>query len=119
MIATLPQKTDVKLVMPTVSLSNMTTIKATLRVPTKDPYAYIETVIDGTPEHVIATYEDLTALVKSGDKANHNDFYKFLQIIVDSDFKVWGSADDYQALNPAQQEVMQSLKRFTKRKANE
>lgn len=93
----------------------MEKIKATLRIPTTEQYAYIETVIEGTPQEIKDKYDEITNIVKCGHKASHDDFYTFLRMIIDSDLRVWGGADDYNALTANQQQVMQSLKRFTKR----
>lgn len=48
-------------------------LKATLRIPTREQYAYIEIVIEGTAEEIIKTYLSFTELYKSRAKKWEED----------------------------------------------
>lgn len=41
-------------------------MKYTLRVPTKEPYAYIETEFEGDANEAVAAYQELTRAVQGG-----------------------------------------------------
>ena len=41
-------------------------LKATLRIPTAEQYAYIEVEVEDTPEQIVELYQRFTALVKNG-----------------------------------------------------
>lgn len=91
--------------------------KLTLRVPTKDQYAFVEVETDftvGTPEQVKEEYDKLYA-VMNGKETPPNAFYSYLIALMDSNLATWGSADNYEALNDKQKEVVQSIKKFAKR----
>jgi hypothetical protein len=49
-----------------------------LRIPTADPYAYIEVQFDGTPDEAFDEYKRLTALVKGGAGLERKDFIAIL-----------------------------------------
>lgn len=44
------------------------TFKATLRIPTKEPYAYIEPVVEGTVEEIINAYLEFTVKYETMQK---------------------------------------------------
>ena len=60
----------------------MATIKGTVRVPTKIQYAFIEAVVEGTPEQIVEVYNELNeAYWKQGEKKERvpvKDFNSFL-----------------------------------------
>lgn len=49
-----------------------------LRIPTADPYAYIEVQFDGTADEAFEEYKRLTSLVKGGAGLERKDFIKVL-----------------------------------------
>lgn len=49
-----------------------------LRIPTADPYAYMEVQHEGTADEAFAEYKRLTALVKGGAGLERKDFIRVL-----------------------------------------
>lgn len=96
-------------------------MKTTLRIPTKEPYAYVEVELDGeelSPNGVKKLYDDLTSEMNSdtsSGKQTESKFLDFIISVIDSDFTKWGHVDDYAAMNDQQKAVVQSMKRFYKR----
>jgi len=94
-----------------------------LRIPTQDPYAFIEVDLDiptgdghsDAPERVQEAYRAYFTTF-NGKSTVNPDFCAKLVEIVNSDLtENWGTADDYQALSVPEQAVMQALKRLKKR----
>jgi hypothetical protein len=88
-------------------------MKATLRIPTKEQYAYIEVECEGTEEEIKEKYDSLTRTVHGGE--DHNSFYNYLIALADSNLAEWGNADNYASLSEKQKAVVQAIKRFSKR----
>ena len=89
--------------------------KITLRIPTKEPYAYIEEVYEG--ENIKGRYNELYSLMNEGQKVSETAFNDIIVKIADSDLTEWQmDADFYQTqLTDSQKKVIQSLKKFLKR----
>lgn len=84
-----------------------------IRVPTKEPYAYIELNVEDTVENIKGIYDEFTA--KFTGSTNHSKFYQYLTTLVDSNLKTWGDSNYYESLTDEQKMVAQSLKRYVKR----
>lgn len=84
-------------------------MKATLRIPTLDPYAYVEVEMDGTEGEIIEQYSHLTQLVRGGTGLPDADFRRVL------DRYLWGDghmlAEEYETMNLDQQSIIQTIKR--------
>jgi len=89
----------------------------TLRIPTREQYAYIEVQMEGSPDltpiEVYDKYKELTQLVQEEPSLMEKDFNQVL------DEYIWGSgtmtADQYAAMTPGQQQIIQTIKRSRKR----
>ena len=55
------------------------TYKATLRIPTAEPYAYLEIAIEDAPEAILSVYSEFTRLVKVGEGLARNEWNDCLQ----------------------------------------
>lgn len=88
-------------------------MKATLRIPTKEQYAYIEVEYEGTEQEIKQKYDSLTSLIH--EKEDSNTFYEYLIALADSNLTEWGNADNYASLTEKQKAVVQAIKRFSKR----
>jgi len=86
-----------------------------LRVPCKEAFAFIEEDYEG--DNPKGRYDELYALM-NGKETPPEAFYTALQALFDSNLTLWGSADEYEALSPSQQAVLQSAKRYKKRLDN-
>lgn len=88
-------------------------MKATLRIPTYEQYAYIEVEAEGTAEEILHQYQEVTLLVKGGTGLPDKDFSAVL------DRYLWGDghmeADEYATMNLDQQSIIQVIKRSRKR----
>lgn len=84
-------------------------MKATLRIPTLDQYAFVEVEFDGTEEEIVAQYQKLKMLVTGGVGMDTKDFNRVL------DKYLWGDgtleADEYASMNLDQQSIIQTIKR--------
>jgi len=83
-----------------------------IRVATKDQYCYVEE--DYTGDNPKARYEELKAQFQASDSPV-NAFYSYLIALMDSNLAKWGTADEYAQLNEKQKEVVQAIKRYSKR----
>jgi len=83
-----------------------------IRVATKDQYCYVEE--DYTGDNPKARYEELKAQFQAPDSPV-NAFYSYLIALMDSNLAKWGTADEYSQLNEKQKEVVQAIKRYSKR----
>lgn len=92
-------------------------MKTTLRIPTKDQYAFIEVETDqnNTPAEIKSIYDGLISAFQDPDGVSNQDFCLYLQAIIDSDLNKWGDVESYNMLNDSQKKVAQSLKRLAKR----
>lgn len=88
-------------------------MKAKLRVPTLDQYAYIEAEVEGTIEEVFAEYQHLTETVKGGTGLPDKDFNRVLDRYLWDDGAML--ADEYGTMNLDQQSIIQVIKRSRKR----
>jgi len=93
----------------------MEKIKAKLRIPTKDTYAFVEVDVESSPEGIKQLYSDLIALFNGSDGIKAQTFYNDLIELANSGMKAWGTADNYASMNEGQQAVFQAFKRLTKR----
>lgn len=80
-----------------------------LRIPTADPYAYIEVQFEGTPDEAFVEYQRLTTIVKGGTGLEPREFNRVL------DQYLWGDghmqAHEYEEMNLDQQTIIQVIKR--------
>lgn len=91
-------------------------MKSTLRIPTTESYAYIEVEFEGTDEEIITKYREFTKTVQGGFGLEEKEFNR----VLDSYIPVGGSMrpDEYEAMSPSQQELIQTIKRSKKRTAS-
>ncbi len=94
-------------------------MKITYRLPTKEPYSYIEIEDEATLGNVmekIRNYEDYQRALKeedpSGSGIPDKDFNLFLDTYLKSGT---GSSDVYAQMNAEQQKTIQCIKRSLKR----
>lgn len=75
-------------------------MKYTLRVPTKEQYAYIEQEFEGEANDAVEAYNALTALVRGADGISESEFNKFFDTYRTTgkpgDVDVWAQMSDYQ-----------------------
>lgn len=87
--------------------------KYILRVPTNEQYAYVEESFEGSAEEAVEAYRSLTKLVKGGEGLPDSEWRDVL------DNYLYGSehmeAEQYIAMNPDQQKVIQEIKKSRKR----
>lgn len=88
-------------------------MKALLRIPTKESYAYIEVECEGTDDEIVSQYRKMTVAVTGGFGLEEKEWNRIL------DNYLWGTGDmrpdEYEGMSPAQQEVIQLIKRSRKR----
>lgn len=84
-----------------------------LRIPTSEPYAYIEIQVEGTVDEIFAQYQEMIKTVKGGEGLPEKEF----NTVVDR--YLWGDghmlADEFAAMNLDQQDFIQRCKRSRKR----
>src|ERR1700733_12554855 len=84
-------------------------MKAILRLPTLEQYAYIECEFEGTEEEIVDEYKKLKMLVTGSVGLDTKDFNRVL------DKYIWGDetmlADEYAVMNLEQQNIVQPIKR--------
>lgn len=90
--------------------------KATLRIPAKEPYAYIEVQVDGEPETIVEGYNYFTKLINNptvqAGGLDRLDFNKALdQYLLDKSM----DSDAYEKMSDSQKAVVQELKKAFKR----
>lgn len=88
-------------------------MKTTLRLPTKDQYAYIELELeDMTVPQAVEAYESAMALLKPQEGITDKDFNAFL------DRQIMGEAnhvEEYNRMSDEQKKIVQTIKRTLKR----
>ncbi len=92
-------------------------MKIVYRIPSKDPYGYVEFEAQGTVDTAgmkaaIDEMEELMAYQKGGDGLSEKDFNFFLDTYLKSGT---GSSDTYAQMNAEQQKTIQCIKRSLKR----
>lgn len=88
--------------------------KTILRIPTNEQYAFVEMEVEGLDaDGIVSFYNDMTARVKGGMGMIEKDWNRVL------DNYLWGTAtmtaDEYETMNLAQQQIIQCVKRSRKR----
>ena len=87
----------------------------TLRIPTKEQYAYVEIQVDSNIDEAMKIYNEAITKINKTSSISDFDFNNYLIKLVNSDLTEWGHTEFYQELNESQKMVVQSLKRFSKR----
>lgn len=94
-------------------------MKASLRIPTKEPYAFIEVNSEGTPAEVFAEYQTMTNIVNGTEaiptvyeSLKNLDFNKVLDKYLSTSHL---EAQEYEACDELQKQVLQTIKRAFKR----
>lgn len=84
-------------------------IKAQLRIPTNEQYAYIEVSVEGTPDEIVEEYKQLTKLIKGGNEGlERKEWNKVL------DTYLWDCtmvAEEYERMSDNQRSVIQEIKK--------
>lgn len=88
--------------------------KSTLRIPTSEPYAYIEVVIDDTPENIKEVYDYFTNLVKVNEGLPNKEWLKVVEHYLETT-ELSGGAETWAKLSKYQQDWVQETKRAIKR----
>ena len=83
-------------------------MKATLRIPTKEQFAYIEVEVEGTREEIINQYQDFTEGVHGGFGLERLEFNKILDNYLKSGTILSG---EYEQLSSTQQNIIQEIKK--------
>lgn len=94
--------------------------QATIRIPTKEPYAYIEATVLGTPESIKEAYDNFTSVINGSVPSQGLSEAEFRPIL--DKFLKEGTVESglYEQMGPEQQRVMQCLKRaFARIKSKE
>lgn len=104
--------------------------KITLRIPCKEPYAYVEAILEDAdvgegqafqykfkPEKIKEKYDELYALMNpsASQICPNKAFYEYLVSLANSDLTKWGTSEHYESLNDEEKSVCQAFKRFVKR----
>ncbi len=61
----------------------LSSMKATLRIPTLEMYAYIELEVEGTPDDIYAQYREWTDRVRSGSSIGDKEFNNILDQLIE------------------------------------
>jgi hypothetical protein len=103
----------------------MSKVKATLRIPTKDPYAFIELQVEEEPELIVTAYKAMYDSVNKPNEISENAFYDKLVGIMNNDLSLvkrdddevvcYLTTDELPKLSKGQDDVIQAIKRFKKR----
>lgn len=86
--------------------------KASIRVPTTEPYAYLEIEAEGSPEAILEAYERFNSLVKRGKGLEAKEYDKFIERQLLGETNV---LEQYNAMSEDQQRTVQIIKRALKR----
>lgn len=86
-------------------------MKTQIRIPTVQ-YGYLEFPFEGTPEEAIAEHNRTLKLYSGGGGLSDKEFNIWLDKYLMSQE---GDGEQYMKMNPAQMEVIQTLKRAFKR----
>ncbi len=94
--------------------------KVTLRIPTKDQYAFVEIVIENVanefdPKNLKEIYDKAISTFNSNGGVSETEFNNFLISWVNRDLAKVGDVNFYEKLSQNQKDVVQSLKRYYKR----
>ena len=93
-------------------------LKAQIRIPTKEPYAYIEATVEGTPETILDTYNEFTSLIgqsgASGGGLEPKEWNRCVDEYLSTGNLVNGT-ELYQQMSPSQQDFFLTIKRAFKR----
>lgn len=93
-------------------------MKATLRIPTQDTYAYIEVSdIEGTPEEIYGEYRRFTDIVKGGSSISDKEFNDILDQLLDKK-SINGDPGVMEQLSGDQRMLIQAIKRSYARITN-
>lgn len=88
-------------------------MKATLRVPTQEPYSFIELELEVPDYHVaIETYRQMMESVKGGSGLSDAEFDSFIQRQISGETN---HIEDYNRMSLEQQKYVQCIKRAIKR----
>ena len=91
-------------------------MKATLRVPTNEQYAYIECQVEGTEEEIVAQYHKMTSAVRGGFGLSDDQFNVCLD-----EYRTTGTLKEgtefYAEMSLEQQAIFQAIKKSDKRLA--
>lgn len=96
-------------------------MKITLRIPTKDPYAYaeIETETPNTEESIKDakdTYDKYFQVFQEKEGLSDSAFNDYLIRLFDSNLEEYGDINDYhEQMTDKQRQVVQAIKRMSKR----
>ena len=82
----------------------------TLRIPTKDPYAYLEVQFDGGAEEAVAEYHRVTALVAGKPGMEPKEFNAVLDAYLTNN-KIQGDPGMFEIMSQEQIGIMQAIKR--------
>lgn len=88
-------------------------IRAILRIPCNEPYAYIEIEREfNSNEEVVAEYQAITDYIKNGSGLSAKDFNE----VIDNYLTVGDmDSEDYAGMNKEQMDIIQAIKRSIKR----
>ena len=88
--------------------------KSTIRIPTSDPYAYLEIDYEGEPDEVVEVYREFTNLINPKDTEGLLD--KEWNALTDKYLTTnTMKAEEYESLSREQKEKVQWIKRAFKR----
>lgn len=88
-------------------------MKATLRIPTKEQFAFIELEMEvDSPDAAVEAYHTTTGLFQPKSGLPDKDFNSFLDTYLESNT---GDVNVYNKMSKEQQDVIQTIKRSVKR----
>lgn len=87
-------------------------MKNILRIPTVEPYGYVESEFEGSAEDAIAKQKRLHQLMKGGEGMERDDWNYCLDHYIKEHTM---TADEYAAMSLPQQSMIQELKKSFKR----
>ena len=92
-------------------------LKATLRIPTAEQYAYIEVQVEGTEEEILGHYHQLTKQVHGGEGLSDKEYNAWTDKYITGGGDGMDSVDleNYYKMNKEQQSHIQWMKRSLKR----
>ena len=88
-------------------------MKYTLRVPTKEAYAYIEATYEGNVEDAVERYQELTKAVQGGFGLEKLEWNRVLDDYLESGTM---KEEEYHGMDDRQQWMIQEIKKSKKRK---
>lgn len=93
----------------------MGAIKATLRIPTEEQYAYIELQMDVDSEDAaVEAYKRVTGLVKGGQGLDIKEWQSVLDEFLSTDTVIDGISY-WERMNNTQRNILQEIKKSMKR----